>query len=267
MNDQPPSTGALGTARLYCESCGEETLHRILRVDRGAAGPHPRVVRGVARCRECRWTHPFESSRAETVPLEVVVSKGALSERRHVEVSPSEAIRVDGPVPGVEPPATVRRIDLKDGARAPEAVARAVATVWATVNEPRQVRVAVLEGGRSSTERVVVPPRARWTVGDELRLPTGVVTIVALRARHRTWRRPGDAFPAEEVEVVYGRRSDRPPAGRSTWRRVRVNPSSRASSISRSPRSRSSPGVRRKRTVPSDRRAAAGATHTYSSPS
>jgi len=118
VDDTPASGGALGTARLYCESCSEETVHCILRVDRGAVGPWPKAVRGIARCRTCRWTHPFESSRAETVALEVVVSKGAANERRLVRGGPYETLRVDERVPGLDPSGTVRRIDLKDGTRA-----------------------------------------------------------------------------------------------------------------------------------------------------
>ena len=245
-----PTAGALGAALLFCDSCGKETLHRILRLGRPATSPAPRAVEGVARCRECRWTHPFVSAREARVALPVVVSRGGSSERRRVELPSSEALRVGEPVAGTDPGLLVRRIDRHDGTTARSALAREARTVWAVEEGPRLLRVAVLEGARSTTERLPAAPGLRLGVGDSLRLPSGPVTVVALRARGRTWRRPGDLFAAEEVRVVYGRRTARPPAGRSAWSRDRDTSSSRASSTSRDARSRSSPGVRRKRTVP-----------------
>jgi len=261
-----PSAGALGSAVLFCESCGRETMHRILRLD-PTAGPAPRAVGGIARCRECRWTHPFLSAREPAVPVPVIVSKGSSSERRTVELAAAGTLRVGEPLPGVDPGLVVHRIDRHDGARAPSALAREAKTVWAIVPSPPTLRVAVMEGARSATERVTVAPGLRLGIGDELRVPGGPVTIVALRARERTWRRPGDTFAAAEVAVVYGRRTVSPPAGRSPWSRGRGTARSRASSTSRVGRSRSSPGERRKRTVPRASIAARGATARNSSSS
>lgn len=254
----------LGTAVLFCESCRRETPHRILRFHRSDR-PVPRSVRGIARCRECRWTHAFVSTQVPRAVVEVIVSRGPASERRPLELDASEPVRVGESVAGVEPKLLVRRIDRRDGTSPRSAVARDVSTIWAVEERPRLVRVAVLEGARSTTERVEARAGARWAVGDALRLPSGPVTVVALRARNRTWRRAGDAFPSEEVAVVYGRRTVSPPAGRSAWRRERETPRSRASSVSRVPRSRSSPGVRRNRTVPRARTADGGATARSSS--
>ncbi len=256
---------ALGSAELYCESCAGLTLHRIVRLERtGAAST---TLRGVARCRVCRWTHPFVSARAPSGAVEAIVSHGETSERRRVELAPGLRVKVGEPLGGSVDAAVVRRIDLWRGGRADDAPAREVRTVWLVDRGPPTVRLAVIEGARSTTERVALDPRTVLTVGGSIRARGGPVTVVGLRARQRTWRRPGDAFPASEVRVVYGRRTVSPPAGSSPWRRERGTPSSRASSTSRSARSRSSPGRRRNRTSPRARSAAGGATESRSSPS
>jgi uncharacterized Zn finger protein len=260
-DDAAPTAGALGTATLFCDSCGRETVHRVLRLDRGPA--RPRAVAGVARCRECRWTHRFVSSTPATVRLGLVVSRGGTSERHAAEVDPSAVLRVGERLPGSA--VVVRRIDRADGAPVPSALAREARTVWAVEEGPPTVRLAIVAGARSSTQRVPAAPGLRLTVGEAFPAAGGPVTIVALRARHRTWRRPGDAFRAEEVSVVYGRRTVSPPAGRRPWRADRGTPSSRARSISASFRPRSSPGRRRKRTAPRARIADGGATERNSS--
>jgi uncharacterized Zn finger protein len=258
-----PAAGALGTATVYCDSCGKETLHRILRLDRGTAAG--RSVAGVARCRECRWTHRFASAPAAPSRLEVVLSRGSESERRPWELDPLAEVRVGERLPGFEPEATVRRIDRRGGGPAERAAAREIRTVWAVADGARTVRLAIMTGARSTTERLPAPKGARLAVGDTIRTRLGPVTVVALRARGQTWRRFGDVFNAEEVTVVYGRRTERPPAGRSDWSRVRGTASSRASSTSALARSRSSPGRSRNRTVPRARTADGGATERNSS--
>jgi len=256
---------ALGAAELYCENCSALTLHRILRLER--AGASPRALQGIARCRRCRWTHPFVSARPATGSVEVVVSSGGTSTPRSVALAPSRLLRVGEPLDAARPGAVVRRIDLARGGRAEEAVARDIRTVWLVAPGAPSVRLAVMEGARSTTERVPVDPRAVLRVGGAIRSRRGPMTIVALRARAQTWRRPDDAFPAGEVSVVYARRTVSPPAGSSPWRRERGTPSSRASSTSRSPRSRSSPGRSRNRASPRARSAVGGATESSSSPS
>lgn len=264
---EAPTASALGAAVLYCDACGKETVHRILRITRAAAGQSRTAIAGVARCRECRWTHPFLSAREEAAQLEAVVSSGATSRRETLELPSSQVLRVGEPLPRPGPGVRVSKIDLQDGSTATVAPARQVRTVWGVEDGPRFLRVAVLDGPRSSTERVPVTAEMRLRVGSSLRLAGGPVTIVALRARGRTWRRAGDEFGAEEVGVAYGRRTVRPPAGRSAWSRERVTPSSRASSASRAGRSRSSPGVSKNRTVPRARTAPGGATRRSSSSS
>jgi len=134
-----------------------------------------------------------------------------------------------------------------------------VRTVWARSDEGAVVPVSVVEGHRTRSERVAVPHGTMLGVGDPLHLEEESVEIVGLRARGRTWRRPGDAFPADEVTRVYARRSSMPPAGRSPWRRDRDNPSSRASSTSTASRPRSGPGTKRARIAPRVRIADGGA--------
>ena len=265
VSDTAEMQSSLGAALLHCDACERETLHRILRLDRTSAARAGRSLRGVARCRVCRWTHPFVSTRDIPVTVEVVVSHGAESRRLQVEMAPTEVLRVGARLPVPGPELTVRRIDRRDREGPAPAIAREVRTVWAVESGPSELRVAVQEGARSKTERLLRTPGLRLVVGASLALPSGPVTIVGLRAQGRTWRRLGDTFAAEEVRVVYGRRSRNPPAGSSPWRRVRGTPSSRESSSSTAGRSRSSPGARRNRTAPRARSAAGGATERSSS--
>lgn len=254
------------SATLLCEQCGRETPHRILRLD-----PKSRIaslrVRGVARCRVCQFTHPFESNPGERVDVRLVVSAGPRSQPSRLSLPRFRRLQVGTGVPESPHPLTVQRLEDRTGRSVSTALAEDVATVWATPNEGAVVPVSIVDGARTRTVLQTWSPETLLQVGERLDVDRSEIRIYALRALGRTWRQPGDRFPAREIARVYGRRTDIPPAGRSDWSRGRSIPSSRTSSASRSERSRSGPGVRTTSTVPRRRRASGGAAVQRFSPS
>ena len=241
--------GRLSSARLYCETCASETPHRVFRLRRPPGGGSG-AVGGVARCRVCRTTHPFESALEPTTELAVVLSDGPTSERRTVRLAPATEVEVDRPLPGFEPRSRVRRMDARDGTHPRVARAAEVDTVWASRDVGAVVKVSVVNGPTTRTTRWTTDPRTVAEVGRTVTVEGRPLTVSALRARGHTWRRFGDRFEAGEIERLYARRSERPPAGNNRWSSDRSMPRAATSSASRVRRSRSSPGVRRKRTVP-----------------
>ena len=264
--ETPQLSGALGSGVLFCENCGEETSHRILRL-KPTSGASPLSITGVARCRVCRWTHPFQSAREPQVDMALIVSDGQRSERRRVSLLRSRTVRVDEPLPDTEETFRVTKIDTTEGRSVGSAPAPKVATVWAVRGNEAIVPVSIVQGARTTARVLRLPPTARLEIGGTLDVGDDRVVIVGLRARGRTWRLEGDGFEAAEVKRVYGRRKLSPPAGRRVWRTERDMPRSRESSTSLAARSRSSPGVRRTDTVPRASTAERGATVQRSSPS
>ena len=257
-DEEAPPTSALASAALYCERCGRVTIHRIFRVRRGGAAAG-KGFSGVARCRECRWTHPFESVPAGAAKVDLILSDGRESVRQSLTLPPDAEIAVGAPVPEFRERTLVRRIDLTGGRSVPRTRASSAATVWAVRDFGAVVKVSLIEGARTRTDRMVVDPGRRYEVGAPIRIGRADLTIVALRARGHTWRKVGDSFAAGEVDRLYARRTVRPPAGRSDWSSDRDTPRSRARATSASARSRSSPGTTRHRTSPRTRTADSGA--------
>ena len=197
----------------------------------------------------------------------MIESMGGASERTRIELPSHRRLQVGSGLPDSPHPVVIRRIDGHDGRRVTAARTDEVDTLWVTRDVGAVVPVSIVEGRRTRPGRLVTPRGTPYAVGDRFSLEGLRLEIVALRARGQTWRRPGDTFPAEEVARIYGRRTEIPPAGRSDWSRSRETPSSRASSTSRIPRSRSSPGTTRHRTSPRARTAVGGAHDHRSSPS
>jgi uncharacterized Zn finger protein len=249
---------------LYCEMCDALTPHRLLRTDPGGRGG---AVRGTARCRVCQWTHRFESRPPARVEVARIVSAGKTSERSRIELPAHTRLQVGSGIPGSEEPFRIRRIDTHAGTRVRTAWTEEAATLWVVRDEGAVVPVSIVLGRLTRASRLLLPPDTILEVGGRVTVEGIRLDVVALRARGRTWRRPGDTFAADEVQRLYGRRTEIPPAGRRDWSTGRGRPSSFESSTSRAPRSRSSPGVNRTRTRPRARTASGGATVHRSVPS
>lgn len=224
-------------------------------------------MEGLARCSQCRWTHPFTLFLPDALRLPAVLSDGARSTRTSVSVASDRRLQVGSRVPDQSPPVRILRIDGPDGKRVANALARDVRTVWLAPDVPRPIPVSLVLGSRTATTRATVPPEQVLEVGGTIAVAGATLRIAGLRARGGTWRQLGDRFPAREVARIYTRRTESPPAGSNRWRRSREIPSSRETSTSRSDRSRSGPGVRMRRSRPRARSAATGAAVHRSSPS
>lgn len=238
----PPVVRPAGvhSATVWCEVCGEETIHRIVHLD----PPRGARVTGVARCRVCRTTHTFATVPEAQHSVFVIRSDGDRSVRSSAVVPAAVRLEVGERLPGSDPPAIIHKLDRENGRPARSAEARHVRTVWVTDDVGAVLKVSLVEGRRTRSGRLVLDPDTPVRVGDPVTIEGRRWFVVGVRARGHTWRRPEDVFPAREVERVYTRRTVMPPDGSSDWSRSRGTPISRASSTSRSPRSRSGPGVR-----------------------
>ncbi len=242
MSPPDEAPGPIRRATFYCDTCQRETPHRLLRIDRhGPAG----TVSGIARCQECRSTGPFASSGGRSATFEAIVSEGPRSTRLPVELPATRQLAAGDLLDIAGSPARLTKLEDRRHRAVKSARAEEISTVWATRATEATVRVALMEGARSRTVRVPASVVPAFEVGAVFRLGPTPLVIAALRARGHTWRRPGDAFPSDQVSVVYARRAVIPPAGRRRWSSEREIPSSRASSSSRRGRSRSSPGPNR----------------------
>jgi len=246
----PTDPRAVHAAEIYCETCGGPTNHRILRLDPPRRGAGPGVLQGIARCRNCRTTHRFRSEPPRLSTLTLVRAEGPRSTRGTLQVPASTELRVGEEVENLEEPLRVLRLDRADGASVEYARADQVSTVWATADLVPRIPVSIVEGRRTRSVRLQLPPDARLAVDSPIEVEGRPYVVSALRARGHTWRRPGDEFPSGEVTRLYVRRSAMPPAGSMPWRRERASPSSSARATSSSGRRRSSPGTRTTRTRP-----------------
>ncbi len=254
-DSEPDSAASLHAAELHCEVCGRSTVHRILRLDRDRHSAGFTASRGIARCRECHWTHPFADHVTGMLEVHLVIAEGARSSSARGWVPRQRRLQVGSRIPSADPALKILRIDLRNQRQATEARGEEIGTLWVAPDHAPQIPVSLIRVARTESVRLTFSPEEPLMVGQVLQAQGSNFRISALRSRNRTWRRPGDRFPARLVDRIYARRIVSPPGGRRDWRRSREIPKVPARSLSRASRSRFSPGVRRNRTSPRTRSA------------
>ena len=95
-----PAAPGVHAATILCEVCGKETPHRIVHLDPAQR----RVVSGLARCRECRTTHPFRIGAPALHDLFEIVSDGPASTRILRKIPALETLTLGERFPGRDPP-------------------------------------------------------------------------------------------------------------------------------------------------------------------
>ncbi len=263
---RPGDPRAVHSAEIFCETCQRPTTHRVLRLDPPATKGAIGTIQGVARCRECRLTHRFRTESPRPIDIDLILSEGARSTRKRIQLARRTRLSVEAEVPDLEERYRILRIDTRAGPRSQSAWSEDVATLWVTNEIGALVPVAIVEGRRTRSLRVQFPPETRLAVAGAVEIEDREYEVSAVRARGHTWRDLGDGFAAREVVRLYVRRTLTPPAGSKAWSREREIPSSDERAISTSGRSRSSPGTIRTLTRPPNRRAAGGAAHQSSAP-
>lgn len=237
------------SAELYCENCGRPTAHRLLRVRSRRTG-RTTLTEGLARCRECRWTHPFSSMQREPVVVRAVVSQGPGSRSTRFSFDPQRLLQVGDRLDGPDGPVQIRRLESADGRSRPRLRAEEAATLWLVSAGPAAIPISIVEGRITRAATLDSSGIDTIGLGDELRVQGERLVITAVRLGGRTVRQADGPLPADRVERIYARRKANPPAGSIGWRVARDRPRALASSTSWEARSRSSSGRRTKSSSP-----------------
>ncbi|MCI4323616.1 MAG: hypothetical protein L3K03_06320 [Thermoplasmata archaeon] len=260
----PSGSPGVQAAILPCEICQESTPHRILRMDpqsrRGARS-------GIARCRQCQTTHPFDVPVPTDVRVRTIISRGVHSEKKWTDVPRGRRLQLGTGLHGSEEGLVIQRLELPGGRSVSTARSDTVETVWLAAPRPSTIPISVHERGWTQSLRLRVEGHPPIEVGASLRVGAYWFRVVAVRARRQTWNHVGDVLPAEEVDRIYARPTTNPPPGNNRWSSEREMPNSRARSDSTPGRSRSSPGRTTARRVPRDRNDEGGAADQRDSPS
>ncbi len=193
---QPPNA-----LSLYCETCEEYTLHRVIKgkiTDRNG-----RTLEVVARCAECGsvYSGVIKAPPLREVPL--IISHGESSYRSRMDLPENEEIRVGDELIVEGDTILVTSIEAK-GKRVMRSGVSEIETIWAKLFNSVLVPVSVNRGPRTVTDTIEAVPEEEFYIGDTIQVKNrNCVIHQIMDSRGRMLRKGG--IMARDIKRVYAR--------------------------------------------------------------
>lgn len=186
---------------LYCETCGEYTLHRVIKgkiKDRNG-----RTLEVVARCTECDtiYSGVIKAPPLRDVPL--IISDRERSYRDKIDLPEDETIRLGDELIVGEDTILVTSIEAR-GKRAESAVVSDIDTIWAKLFNTVLVHVSVNRGPRTVTDVIEAVPEEEFFIGDTIQVKNSNCAIHQIMDNSGRMVRKG-GVPARDIKRVYAR--------------------------------------------------------------
>ncbi|MFW3146251.1 MAG: HVO_0476 family zinc finger protein [Thermoplasmatota archaeon] len=186
----------------FCETCSEETPHRVLK---GRMGPTPESgFDGTVQCIECRSVHNAQFPMEKPRKVRAVVSHGENSETTWIEFSPLEEVRVNEELYFGEHNLKITSMEA-GGRRVRKAKAKDIDTLWMKVFDTVWVKVSIVRGESTKSEKVEAPPDEEFAVGDILEFGRDKVVIDKIKTERSMVYREGNPVEAREIKRIYSK--------------------------------------------------------------
>ncbi len=182
--------------RVYCDVCGEETPHRLIRKEK-----YLYSCRTCGTVREVREKKPLE--------IKAIVSSGDRSSVGKVTLNDGDILKVGDEIV-VELPdrvtlAEITSIELKEGRRVEESSAGNVQAIWTREVEEVILRVSLHKGRYTESVRIKVPGETVFRVDGMIKISGKQYRITGIKTGKRMLKSPSQEAVAKEIVRIYAR--------------------------------------------------------------
>jgi uncharacterized Zn finger protein len=185
-----------------CESCGEETPHRVLK---GRMGASPESgFDGTVQCVSCKSIHKASFPVEKPISVQSIISDRDVSERKRIEFGPIEEVHVGEEFFWEDHNLKVTSIE-KDSRRVDKAKAKEIDCIWLKVFDTVPVKVSIVKGSNTKSERVEAAPEEEFAVGDILEFGRDKVVIDKIKTTRRMIYREGTPLQARDIKRIYAK--------------------------------------------------------------
>ncbi len=186
---------------LYCEECGEYTLHRVIKGK--IKDKNGRTLEVVARCTVCDSTYSgvIKAPPSREVPL--IISDMENSHRTSIDLPEGEVIRVGDELLTDDDTILVTAIELR-GRRVRSAKVSNIETIWAKLFNSVLVPVSVNRGARTVADTIEAVPEEEFYIGDTIQVKNNNCVIHQIMDTNGRMLRKGGVM-ARDIKRVYAR--------------------------------------------------------------
>jgi uncharacterized Zn finger protein len=195
------------TITAYCDACGGETLHEVMRVVSGGK----RGMHVTARCSECGLVHQVEMSFERVKEIPIVVSWMGTSENDRMVAPLGERLRVGDEIYLDDDRLLITGIEADDGRMVKEAEVERIKTLFTKRYDRVRVKVSINRGSRTTSRNIFVAPEEEFEVGEVLEVD-GIKAVIHRMKLEEHFITRG-AAPARKIVRIYAKEV------REKWRR------------------------------------------------
>jgi|Deesub1362A_J573_1020465.scaffolds.fasta_scaffold15911_2 uncharacterized Zn finger protein len=179
----------------YCEGCGRETEHEIVK-QRGSEF--------LLRCSECGHVH-LVTDKPRLKEVSVIISRYETSERKMITFPAEEEVGIGDEVVVEGEPARITAIDTESGRRVKKAKLEDIKTLWCiSLAIPVRVKYSLHFRGITTSGEIHTSRERVFSVGEVVVTPRETFVIEKIKTKDRMLKR-GSAY-AEEIVRIYGKK-------------------------------------------------------------
>jgi len=187
---------------VLCESCGEETPHRILK---GKIGPDPESgFDGTVQCITCKTIHNAYFPVEKPIEVPCVISEQDRSDRKRIEFGPSEEVKVGEEFFWEDHNLLITSIEA-GGKRVSRCKASQIDCLWLKIFDTVPLKVSIVRGEYTKSEKLEAAPEEEFAVGDILEFGKDKVVIDKIKTENRMVYREGSPVEARSIKRIYSK--------------------------------------------------------------
>ncbi len=184
---------------LDCPSCGEKTLHEVLkgRISKGGD-----VLETTIKCQECQHVHSAVVREPKSTKVAIILSDIGATKKTEFEFGEDELVVVGDELFIGDTNVVITAIE-KGERRVPEAVAKEIKTIWAKKFDKVRVKISVNKTSKTLAAELTALPDEEFFVGDILNIGRDSVVIHYIKTRESMVRQGG--VPARDIVRIYAK--------------------------------------------------------------
>ena len=184
---------------LDCPSCGEKTLHEVLkgRISKGGD-----VLETTVKCQECQHVHSAVVREPKSTKVAIILSDMGATKKTEFEFGEDELVVVGDELFIGDTNVVITAIE-KGERRVPEAVAKEIKTIWAKKFDKVRVKISVNKTSKTLAAELTALPDEEFFVGDILNIGRDSVVIHYIKTRESMVRQGG--VPARDIVRIYAK--------------------------------------------------------------
>lgn len=184
---------------LDCPSCGEKTLHEVLK---GRISKGGEVLETTVRCQECQHVHNTVVREPKSVKVAMILSDVGSTKKMEFELGEDELVVVGDELFVGDSNVVVTAIE-KGERRVDQASANEIKTIWAKKFDKVRVKISVNKTSKTLAAELTALPDEEFFVGDILNIGRDDVVIHYIKTRDGMVRQGG--VPARDIVRIYAK--------------------------------------------------------------